>query len=359
MSTTQRMQCTKCVSAYHYICVNISDPHKLTDTEKNSWTCPACQSKLPKKGNSNTPVRSSDITGDFTSTGNTNITVRALNRKVPSPMVTQEANEDLGGLASLITEIKLMRQDMCKMSEHLQSLSESFKQCTERLAKCESRCSTLAQRLRVVEDREIENQELRIKVDQLEQQINYQAQNCLSNELEIAGVNECPNESRMHIVITAAVQMGLSLTDADIDHVIRAGHKSSGTAGDGNMPRPLVVRFTRRSKKAEFLKAAKTRRNMTTTAIDVAGPPRKLYFNERLTKSNRQLFREARMQSKEAGFKYCWTRNGVIFIRKKSGCPEIIIRSLADLERCFGTCTDAESRSPETQRLVSSESNNE
>lgn len=336
MTALQNMQCTKCESAYHNICVNIHDPRKLTDSEKNGWVCPTCQSKLPKKGNSNTPVRASAPSDNNATSSNitsTNVTLRPQNRKGASPLLSPEVTSDRDLLTSLTTEVKLMRQEMSKMSEHMEVLTWSFSQCNARLDDYESRFSVLANRIQVLEDREIGNEVLRQKVTELEEQLNTQAQTRLSNEIEIVGVNECPNESKMHIVLTTAQKMGVPLSEVDIDHVTRAGPKR--LSGEVTMPRPLVVKFARRAKKNELLKAAKSRRNVTTESINVDGPLRKLYFNERLTKANRLLFREAREQSSAAGFRFCWTRNGTILIRKKTGCPENVIKSIADLDRCL------------------------
>ncbi|XP_073960222.1 uncharacterized protein [Choristoneura fumiferana] len=354
MTTSQSIQCTKCESGYHHVCVNIRDPRKLSENTIKEWVCPVCQSNMPKKGNSNTPVRASTQSDNNTTSSNsanTNVTLRPQNRKGTSPLVSHEIGSDSDAITSLSTEVKLMRQEMRKMSEHMENLTKSFSQCNARLDNYESRFIALAKRIQVLEDREIGNEVLRQKVSELEEQLNTQIQTRLSNEIEIAGVNECPNESKMHIVLTAAQKIGLPLSEDDIDHVTRAGPKGS-SSGDSR-PRPLVVKFVRRAKRNDFLKAAKSRHNVTSASINVDGPSRKLYFNERLTKANRLLFREAREWSKNAGFKYCWTRNGIILIRKKPGCPEYVIRSAADLDRFHNTISPDEPENAEQPAVPS------
>lgn len=341
ITTAQSMQCTRCTSTYHHLCVNINDPRKLTESEKNDWICPVCQSKIPKKGNSNTPVRASSVPSENaasnTTNSSTNVTLRPQNRKVTTPLLSP-VNAEPDALTSLITEVKLLRQDMSKMSEHLQSLTSSFTQCNTRLDEQEGRFDALAKRIQILETREIENEALRLKVTELEELLNFQAQARLGNEIEIVGVNECPNENKIHILLTTAQKMGVPLSEMDVNHVTRVGPKRS--LGEDSMPRPLVVKFVRRAKRNEFLKAAMSRRNLTSSSINVEGPSRKLYFNERLTKSNRRLFREARVQSNNAGYKFCWTRNGTILTRKKQGSPEIVIRSMADLHTRIKTCSE-------------------
>lgn len=59
----------------------------------------------------------------------------------------------------------------------------------------------------------------------------------------------------------------------------------------------------------------------------------RLYFNENLTRTNRELFRFARVRGKEKGFKFIWTGNGKILAKKCEGAPVIRIDKLSDLEK--------------------------
>lgn len=59
----------------------------------------------------------------------------------------------------------------------------------------------------------------------------------------------------------------------------------------------------------------------------------RLYFNENLTQTNRELFRFARFRGNEKGFKFIWTGNGKILAKKCEGVPVIRIDKLSDLEK--------------------------
>ena len=66
------------------------------------------------------------------------------------------------------------------------------------------------------------------------------------------------------------------------------------TAIDGRrFRRPVIVRFLRRSKRDEIIRAVKTRRNIMSARLDTPGKSLKLFYNERLAKINRELFHEA------------------------------------------------------------------
>ncbi|XP_059052568.1 uncharacterized protein LOC131847119 [Achroia grisella] len=179
---------------------------------------------------------------------------------------------------------------------------------------------------------------LKATISSLEKQINSQAQSALRNELEIIGVTETPNENLQHIILQTASKIGVSLTCEDHDWVMRPGNSyAQGTQTSNKIiPRPLIVKFMRRAKREDFLKAAKTRRNITSADIEIQGPARKLYFNEHLTKHNRLFFRDTRSRAKESGYKYCWIKNGIVHIRKHEGRPAIKIRNLSDMHHHLG-----------------------
>lgn len=188
---------------------------------------------------------------------------------------------------------------------------------TERLDSLSSKLSSTESRLKALEEQQMECEMLKATVSQLQTQINLQAQTALVNELEISGLDETPNENPYHLVLVAASTIGVEVTDLDLDNVFRAGPRRSNTGSGPSMPRPLVARFTRKAKRDEFMKASKARRNLDNKTIVGSGPERRIFVNERLTSENRRLFRDSRVRARESGFKFCWTRNGSIYIRKR------------------------------------------
>lgn len=165
----------------------------------------------------------------------------------------------------------------------------------------------------------------------------------MKNHLEITGIAEQSNENLSHVVIVASQKIGIELQESDIEDVLRVGSKASKTktAKENLTPRPIVLKLLRKNKRDEILNAAKSRRNVTSENV-VAGQPSKIYFNERLTKDNRRLFREARTRANEYRFRYCWVRNGSIYVRKDDGNPAIRITSNLELDEKVGAAKTAE-----------------
>lgn len=235
-------------------------------------------------------------------------------------------------IQTLTQEIRQFREEMTALKQQLTNAVTAISSCNERLDDITTRLSQSDDRIKFLEER-IGEQESTIFA--LKEQLNYHAQSQLLNEVEMIGFPEHKNENLSHIVLTTASKVGVSLCDADLDDVKRAGVRrpSKTTAHHKQPPRPIVVRFTRKHKRDEFIKAAKSRRDLNTRDIDPTELESKIYVNDRLTHENRQLFRAARTRAKEMDFKHCWTSGGNIFVRKGEGTGPIQIRRSSDLDR--------------------------
>ncbi|KOB74271.1 Uncharacterized protein OBRU01_04557 [Operophtera brumata] len=194
------------------------------------------------------------------------------------------------------------------------------------------------ERLKDLEKRDVVVENLQVTVLQLKNELKAQAQVNLRNEIEIVGIPENSSEHLHHTVLVAAKKMGVELEDRDLDWVSRVGPRRPPVTvtlpEDGaRMPRPVVVRLLRRSKRDQFLKATKSRRNTSSADLEVAGVSQKVFFNERLTKENRVLFRDARSRAKQHGYAFCWCSQGAIFVRQREGKAAMPIPSHNDLDR--------------------------
>ncbi|KAI5635057.1 hypothetical protein NE865_12175 [Phthorimaea operculella] len=315
---------------------------------KTSWLCFQCFSKLPKNINSNTPCGAAGtINSKISSNDSANVNLKRgsgptrreldLDESSDSQPKKSTPNEDNivssdAKYNTLLQEIRLLRQDIGTWKKHVE----------DRLDNITSRLSNAEKSLKELQSQQKECILLKETVNQLNEQLNSQAQESLSNDVELLGLEEMNNENLYHLALVAAKKVGVELTETDIDSVHRAGprkKKSSENQGRENgaaqseLVRPVILRFTRKAQREAFLNAAKSRRNLDSKEIAGAGPSRKVYVNERLTFANRNLFREARSLAEEAKFDYCWTRGGNIFLRRKTGTQAIRIRSTEDLSK--------------------------
>ncbi|KPJ10694.1 hypothetical protein RR48_02962 [Papilio machaon] len=139
----------------------------------------------------------------------------------------------------------------------------------------------------------------------------------------------------------------LTLDERDIVSAERVGRKTvlveneRGTEAAATLARPraLVVRLVRRSARDELLRAARVRRILDSAGVVSSVAPRRVYVNERLSRLNKQLFYKAREESRRLKWKFAWTKNGKIFVRRDYTQTAVRIRDQADITRVFGDAT--------------------
>ncbi|KAG7295766.1 hypothetical protein JYU34_020817 [Plutella xylostella] len=162
-------------------------------------------------------------------------------------------------------------------------------------------------------------------------------------DVEITGLTESNGENLTQVVNVLSNKLGVQLDPRDVDDVRRVGARGGGGGGSGGSggagagamerPRPVVLTFTRRAPRDQLLRAAKVRRGLTTDMLELAGNSRRVYVNEHLTRENRVLFSKARALGAELKFKYVWTSNGNIFMRRSETSSVLRVTSEATLEK--------------------------
>lgn len=225
--------------------------------------------------------------------------------------------------------------NMCREMEKLTSALESF---NGRLNNVEERMALVEKRL----DTAI-NREDSVVIANLQTKINQYEQECILNDLEVTGLPEETNESPIHLASLLAKKLGVSLSEHDIVSAERVGRKILAERKEGDTtvvrPRALVIRLVRRGTRDELLRAARVRRGLDSSGVATAAAPRRVYINERLSRLNKQLFYKAREESRRLMWKFTWTKNGNIFVRRDFTQTAIRIRNQEDIERVFGNST--------------------
>ncbi|KAJ2938071.1 hypothetical protein O0L34_g19394 [Tuta absoluta] len=337
------MECTnpECALLYDLPCLNKTkeDFDLVSEEQKASWLCPLCTYALPKGDNTGTPVRMT-AAGPLNDTFTKNVNSKRggrLEQNKPEKSCLEIEEENLGDkteskLSVLIKEVRLLRCEVSSLKEENMQTKKLVMNIQETLNDTVNSHSVKIAKL--YED----IAELQSVVADLQHYNVFQEQESLRNHMEIIGIPEHEKECLPHLVKTSCSKIGIDLKDEDIDNVFRAGAKQpkgSTVPPQKTFSRPVVIRLVRRQKRDEILAAAKSRRNVTTEGI-IDGQPKSLYFNERLSKYNRMLFRAARDRASSHKFAYCWTRNGLIFVRRSDGKPVSRITSTQDLDDKIG-----------------------
>ncbi|KAL4718057.1 hypothetical protein ACJJTC_010695 [Scirpophaga incertulas] len=295
------IKCSKCAKFYDFSCINISKEKfkGFSQSYKDQWLCPSCTCSRPKGDNTSTPIRASTaVTASDDTHSSENINTTRGSRQVSKTKISRDDPTPNPGLVTLIAELRQLRLEVTEVKQ---------------------------------QNTEIKNQ-MSLISENLSQNFQEHTKKLQNAEEEIIILKATVGE--LQLKLAARVQ----LAEADIEDVVRVGPKTrrqSKSPSSPRPPRPIVLKLLRRRKTEELLKAAKARRNLTTEKL-VDGNPTPIFFNERLTHYNRQLFREARKRSKENQFQYCWIKNGGIYVRKSDGMAAMRIRTAAELDEKVG-----------------------
>ncbi|KAG7312868.1 hypothetical protein JYU34_001250 [Plutella xylostella] len=322
--TDESLKCINCHGNYHYYCNGITEVEfkKLRPINKQKWKCYDCKDSNGKSNSPVIPVQKKQLatTGPATATSITNADLAKL-----IDFMEEKFNAQTENFSNFKTTV----------TDQLSALTSVVNSWEHRIQQLENSTQQLADNLNSLKSQDNEISSLHNTIDCLQEQLNTQEQLSLRKEIEICGIPEFESENLIHTVLVSAQKIGVELTVNDIDYVTRVGPKSKPDAAAAE-PRPVVARLLRNNKRDEILHASKVRRNLSTGDIGLGGTARKVYFNERLTKVNRHLFREARNRSKQSGYKFCWVKNGSIYVRKEDQKYPKLIRNTNDLEQILG-----------------------
>ena len=150
--------------------------------------------------------------------------------------------------------------------------------------------------------------ELRSHCDSIDQYLRI-------NNIEVVGLPEPDEESCEETVLIDAINSlpgiePITAEDIDISHPIPTKRR------DGK--RVVICKFISRKKKAAVLTAKKNCRNFKFENNDI-------FINEHLSNKNRRLFAIAMEKKRQFNYKFLWTKNGCVHMRKDERSPILLI----------------------------------
>lgn len=336
-------RCSVCPGLYHKACIGIPEAAQIVP----GWVCPECKTKMPKGGNTTTPVK--HASSDY-----------QLDTSAASGGSSQSLAEDCTGAVcdntvfdttqplDLCMEMRLFREELREVRKEVREFrTELFDMrsvitgCNRRIDEIEGRLGAIEKGALVTGQDGLGRGELRVleqAVAKLQEELNDRDQELLQADIEISNLPEVKGENPIHTVTVLATKLGVDLENKDIIFAERVGRasESADQSGGASRDRRLVVRLARRGLRDELLRSARLRRGATTQDMGLDAPPKRFYVNERLTRRNRNLFYLAREAARRAQWKYTWTKRGRIYARKADGQPAHSIKVEADVDRVFG-----------------------
>lgn len=338
------MECRRCVEAYHYLCLNLSQDEGsgITQDIRRSWMCPNCMNKQPKGDNSNALARPS------TPTGLADVTFNVTRRKVqnkPEPLSTGKRVEPSDFVTRSDIQLIIREELRSAMSElvgglnstlnaRLSELNEKLDEFKESVIFLNDQFDTMKTKVDIntstVNKLKIDNDSLRSELSFLTSRVRLMDQMSRSSNLEL----QCVPERKAENVITIVKQLGsvvsCPLNDCDITYCSRTAKSNPNST----RPRSILVKLStprlRDSLLAAAIKYNKKRTNddrLNSSLLGVDDKSLPIYVVENLSAENKHLHAAARLRAKQLGYRYTWVRSGRVYMRKSDTSEAVFVRN--------------------------------
>lgn len=173
----------------------------------------------------------------------------------------------------------------------------------------------------------------------LKEQFRYLEQDTKSNSIVIHGIplpektedEPSAEENVVETVRSVGQALNFKFKQLSIDTCYRVSQEQKTLSGK---PPPIVLKFTSRLEKQEFIRLKKLRSHLTTANIKgfEGHEENPVFITEDLTKSNRMLLSKAKKYGKMKRYQYVWWSNGKVLMRRKAGSRVLVVSSENDLQ---------------------------
>lgn len=295
------LHCTgTCKGNFHFTCCGLSDKsfRKYTADKKKKWICVKCSQPSSEVSNESTAAET----------------------------IKPEANINLK-----LEIMNLIENQLDELKEFVSDKLDDFKQALdfnnaviEDLKKTVINLEVVNKNLKS-ENKRITEENLLIKkeVKDLKLSVTELKQYSRRANLEISDIPESENE----IINDILLKMG-KLAECDIVNNVVTAHRVPRFVKDRT--KSIIVQFKSKPIKDEIQKKLKERK-MTTSEIDPSFPDVPIFFNEHLTPELKKVFYLSRNFKKVNNFKFCWVRDGKIYLRKNETSKIYRIQTDEDL----------------------------
>lgn len=288
--------CAECRQCYHIgECIGISErTYKKKGKEaKKALKCQTC--RVPSSRNTQM---------------NNNADQSALTEALSQQLA--EINKCLAHLTTKVDDLTELKQTVTSIEQSIQHMSDTHDKLLEISARHDRDIESLRNRVEAVEQNfdEKEIRKLNLELNDLQQYSRRQ-------NLEIHGMPFIEKEDTLSRVNDLAKRLDLqTLSDCDVESMHRLPPRKG-------KPPVILIRFARLSLKAAWLaKRAELREKNSN-----------IQLFDNLTPANKKLLWMARTRATEMNYRFTWSSQGKIFVRKNSEARAIRIASEDDLNK--------------------------
>ncbi|XP_069362737.1 uncharacterized protein [Maniola hyperantus] len=345
--TQKRLKCSvgSCGLLYHSECVNYDDTNP---SNRATWVCPSCTASKPKQDNSNTPIQGRNrkqLSPDnatvlppllgTTSGPNQEIIIneiRNLRREMKEHFENQQVclNKFDAKLTEVQKEVRDLGGKFCTLKEEVDELTKSVQYLSNAY---DDQIGLNAESKKSLENLNMENQNLRSQMTELNSKIDHFEQQARDCNVELQCIPETKNENILTIVQQMASVVACDLTDGSILNF----HRVAKMDTQSQRPRNIVVKLSSPRVRDDLLAAVKhfnkknPQNKLNTSHLGFAGQTIPIYIMEHLSPKNKKLHAATRLAAKEKKYEFVWIRNGRIFVRKNNEAAALWIKNTETL----------------------------
>lgn len=320
------MTCVDCHSALHLgQCAGIAEATFTTmgASKREKWRCKTCRSKDSRTSTGKVEVAFQDDPNSFS------VQLATVNEKLDRLLCLKESVDTLLTLPAKVDALLALKPTVDWLRTTVQDVEDSVKFLS---AQYDSVIAEAKAQKEVTKGMGEEIGALQVTVSEqantilrLQAELNDRDQQHRLPNMEIQGVPLTPKENLGKVLCDLASKIGLpQFRTSDVLSIQRLPNKKDKPDG---VPL-LLVSFASVFLKEQWMGCRGRLRDLNR---DGALP--KLFFNDNLTRANRELFWKARSRGKEMQYRYIWTKNAQIYARKAEGSPLLRINSVADIAK--------------------------
>lgn len=319
--------CATCKNAFHLTknCAGVSESTftAMSQVKRDNWICRSCRNNeslsVPSPAHSSAPNPSKE-------TGSLREELASMNAKLEALLSLKQSVDSLEVLPAKLDELLALGPIVECLQTTVKDVQTSIADFS---AKYNSLLTLATSNNQTVKALQAEVSDLQAKVQSQATEIlkirteqNDSEQYSRLANMELHGLPTSPGENLVASIAELASKLSIAKTFqcSDIQEVHRLPGRRDGIA-------PVLIRFSSVSLKEAWMAERGALRLLSQTG----GIPR-LYFNDNLTRANKELFWLARQKGKAQGYKFVWVKRGKIFAKKSEGSDLIRVNQITDID---------------------------
>lgn len=321
--TQKRIKCIKCQYQFHLECALSSSN---TTISRVQWTCPACNINANRKVSNNSNTINKKV-----------LDLDSISPNCPTPAIVNDSptlSGEVNLLAAIRKEVeetiyKSLGVELKKIREELNGIQDIKDSLNYFSNLYDSVKQELEEAKREIATLNKNNSELREIINAHANTISILEKESRSSNLELHCIPEHRSENLVKTVEQIGRTVGFTLNEGNINKCTRISKQNKNSP----RPRSVLVKFSNQLLRDKFMASVinfnKTNpdNKLNTSHLGISGEKSPVFISENLTTTAKDIYAATRIFAKEKQYRFVWSRNNNIFLRKSTATDAILIKS--------------------------------